>query len=574
MILRLIRALGFVFLVCLAAALPSFATGNSGIDSGKITGVVVDAGGTPQMGATVFITAEQLLSAVPAELFTNDRGQFSTATLAPGFYSVKVTLAGFLPSIEQHIRVSEQHTTLLQIVMGSVFTSLEKMRHDPSEQVASDEWTWVLRSSAATRPVLRWQDGDVALDAALDPAETDTSNPWHGRLDLTSGSDHPGSVSNLADSPATAFAYDWKLGARAKMLMAGQFSYDGATPAGGMAAEWIPSGELGNGSVTSMLLRESRVGPDGPVFRGMRLSHDDQLALGSRVSIRYGAEFLVAGLNGTTASLRPRAEVAVQVAQGWLASIAVASHPWQDTPASGRDLQSAMNSLDAMPTLLLRNGRPVLEDNLHEEIAVENLLSKTSDITVAGFHDRSANTAIYGLGAVSGGDYLPDSYSRVFAYDAGNLNSFGVRAAYHRKLSDNSNLTLVYAYAGALAPDASAGTAALRSELSNQYRNSIAARVSDTLPRLHTRVITSYKWIGGSVVSRQDVYGESLYHLDPYLSLQLRQPLPSFIPGHVEALIDIGNLLAQGYVPLATGDGNVILVPSYRYLRGGLSFQF
>ncbi|MGH9725324.1 MAG: carboxypeptidase-like regulatory domain-containing protein, partial [Candidatus Acidiferrales bacterium] len=519
-------------------------------------------------------TADQLLTAAPAELFTNDRGQFSTAALAPGFYSVKVTLAGFLPSIDQHIGVSDQHTTLLQIVMGSVFTSLEKMRHDPSEQVASDEWTWVLRSSPATRPVLRWQDDDAVLDAALNPSETDTSNPWLGRLDLTSGSDHPGSVSNLADAPATAFAYDWKLGARAKMLLAGQFSYDGATPAGGIAAEWIPSGDLGSGSVSSVLIRESRVGPDGPVFRGMRLSHDDQLALGSRVSIRYGAEFLVAGLDGNTASLRPRAEVAVQVAQGWLASLAVASRPWQDTPASGRDLQSAMNSLDAMPTLLLRNGRPVLEDNLHEEIAVEHLLSKTSDITIAGFHDRSANTAIYGLGEVSGGDYLPDSYSRVFAYDAGTLNSLGVRAAYHRKLSNNSDLTLVYAYAGALAPDASAGTGALRNELSNQYRNSIAARVSDTLPRLHTRVITSYKWIGGNVVSRQDVYGESVYHLDPYLSLQLRQPLPSFIPGHVEAIIDIGNLLAQGYVPLATGDGNVILVPSYRYLRGGLSFQF
>jgi len=47
------------------------------------------------MGATVSISAENLLSFAPTELLTNDRGRFSTATLAPGMYSVKVTLAGF-----------------------------------------------------------------------------------------------------------------------------------------------------------------------------------------------------------------------------------------------------------------------------------------------------------------------------------------------------------------------------------------------------------------------------------------------------------------------------------------------
>jgi hypothetical protein len=71
-----------------------------------------------------------------------------------------------------------------------------------------------------------------------------------------------------------------------------------------------------------------------------------------------------------------------------------------------------------------------------------------------------------------------------------------------------------------------------------------------------------------------DPYGESLYHLDPYLSLGIHQPLPRFVPGHAEFLADCGNLFAQGYVPMATPDGRVVLIPTYRYLRGGLSFQF
>jgi hypothetical protein len=42
----------------------------------------------------------------------------------------------------------------------------------------------------------------------------------------------------------------------------------------------------------------------------------------------------------------------------------------------------------------------------------------------------------------------------------------------------------------------------------------------------------------------------------------------------VEALADFRNLLAQGYVPVSTPEGVVLLVPSYRSFRGGLSFQF
>ena len=34
--------------------------------------------------------------------------------------------------------------------------------------------------------------------------------------------------------------------------------------------------------------------------------------------------------------------------------------------------------------------------------------------------------------------------------------------------------------------------------------------------------------------------------------MEIRQRLPGFFPGHMEILADCGNLLAQGYVPLAT----------------------
>jgi carboxypeptidase family protein len=567
--IRMIRALGLGFILSLSA-LPLAAAPNSG----KLSGVVVDAQGTPQMGATVTVSSEQMFSASLVELLTNDRGRFSAESLPAGSYSIKVTLAGFLPAIEQHIQINSQHTTLLEIVMGSVFSSLEKLRRPADQPVASDEWVWVLRSSSATRPVLRWQDGDVVLDGPQAQVEIVQKRSNHGRLDLTSGADHPGSVSNLADSPGTAFAYDMEVGSHGQLLMAGQFSYEGDSPSGGFVTEWLPSGELGVGSVTSIVVRESRLGPDGPTFRGFRMSHDNQFGVGNRIAFRYGSDYVMAGLVGTTMSVRPRGQVALQLSSSWQASALVAASPWQDPDGSSSALQSAMNSLDAFPTMLLRNGRPVLESGLHEEIALEHALTSKASLTASVSHDRSSHTALFGRGTVSGPDFLQDYFSALFAYDGGNSSSLGARAVYQQKFNDNLSATLIYAYAAALAPTEGYSDADLRDDLSTRYRHSVAARVSTTIPRFGTKVSTSYKWISGETVSRQDAFGESLYHVDPFLSMEIRQSLPCFFPGHMEAVADFGNLFAQGYVPLSTGDGRMVLVPSYRYFRGGLSFQF
>jgi hypothetical protein len=39
-------------------------------------------------------------------------------------------------------------------------------------------------------------------------------------------------------------------------------------------------------------------------------------------------------------------------------------------------------------------------------------------------------------------------------------------------------------------------------------------------------------------------------------------------------IADLGNLLAQGYVPVTTQDGKLLLFPSCRSLTGGFIFQF
>ena len=569
MSLRVIRSSIFGVLLCL---LPLSAIGAP--NSGKISGVVLDSSGTPQMGATIFVSSDQLLGSSAAELLTNDRGRFSTALLPSGTYSIKVTLAGFLPVMEEHILVNDERTTLLEIVLGSIFSSLERLQRQSDQPIAADEWTWVLRSASATRPVLRWQDDGEIFGVPPGQFETAQNQAGRMRLELTSGSDHPGSVSNPADSPGTALVYDLSLGGHDQLLMASQFSYESGSYSGGFATQWIPSGEPGVGPVTTILIRQSQLGPDGPTFRGLRMSYDNSFVIGDRISLRYGSDFVMAGLAGTTASVRPRAEMAVQLAPTWQVSVLAAANGWQDSAGDQSTLQSALNTLDQFPIVLMRDGHSVLENGLHEELAIEHAFSKNATLTVALFNDRSTHTAVFGHGSVAGPDYLQDFFSNVFAYDAGESSSLGTRVAYHQKFSDNVTATVIYEYAGALSPTEDPSQAALRNQLAMRYRQSVGGRLTARVPRIGTKFTAGYKWINGPAVSAMDPYGESLYHLDPYLSLGIHQPLPSFIPGHAELLADCGNLFAQGYVPLATPDGRVVLIPTYRFIRGGLSFQF
>jgi hypothetical protein len=571
-----LRTIFGLTLGCLLCAYPSPLTASP--NSGKISGVVLDPSGTAQMGASVVITSERVFTDSQLELLTNDRGRFSTSTLPSGSYSLKVTLAGFLPAIEQHIQVSDQQTTVLEVVLGSVFSSFEKLRQQPNQIVDKDDWTWVLRSSAATRSVLQWQEPGVIVLGQQAQETAASAHVSRGQVLLSSGGDHPGSIGAEADSPATAFAYDMGVGEKSQLLMAGQFSYEGGSGAQSFAGEWLPSGKPGEGSVTTLMVRQSRLGPSGPVFRGLRVSHEDQLALSDRVSVRYGGEILMVGFLGkTTTALRPRGEVDVQLARDWKLATIVATRPWENADsAPSPETDSALQTLDAFPTVLLRSGRPLTEDDVHEEIALEHALGRNARLTAAFFHDALNHTSVMGRGGASNApDFLQDYFSQAFAYDGGASSSSGARLAYSQKLSDNIDTVLVYAYAGALAPDGNASpTGSLRSQFLTEYRHSLAARASTTIPSLGTKFTAGYKWISGPTVSQQDTYGESSNYITPYLSMQIHQPLPSFFAGHMEIEADAGNLLAQGYVSVSTNHGKVILVPSYRYFRGGLSFQF
>jgi hypothetical protein len=546
---------------------------------GKLSGVVRDGSGVPQMGASVEVVPENSLLSVSRSLLTNTQGVFRGDKLTPGFYTIRVTLAGFLPTLQQHIRVSPNLTTMVRVELESVFGSFEQLRRQPPNSSAqADDWKWVLRSASAMRPVLDW----------MDPAENSTvAGPDSGsvraarmRLELTDGARRAASASNIASAPATAFAYEQGIGDSSKLILAGQMSYDTVAPGGGIATVWLPSGTLGAGPHTALVLREAKISPTGPVFRGIRIDQGGAVHLSDRVTLHYGGEYVAVGVGASASSIRPRMDLSVRATDEWTAKVIFASLPAGPTPLEGDlaelggQLAAALDELDAFPALLWRDGKPVLQNGWHEEVAAERKLGTRSKLHVALFHDDNRHVAVYGRGNdLPTADYFQDYFTSGFAYDGGSSSFWGGRVAFTEKFNDSLEWTAVYAFSGALAPEFGAD-GSLRDVLATVARHSVAASFSAKVPGSRTRIETGYKWVSGTTVSRVDLYGESLYQTEPFLHVGVRQPLPHFGVGRWEAVADCDNLLAQGYVSTSSRDGHALLVPAFRTFRGGLNVQF
>jgi hypothetical protein len=558
-------------------ALLGFTSQVRGADGyGKLSGTVLDTEGTPQMGASIWLDAEPVGGAV-AQLLTNQNGVFASQHLRPGLYSARVTLLGFLPSVEEHIRVQADLTTVIHIQMESVLASFDQLRRPPPQPSQSDDWKWVLRSASSTRPILQWQDGSVLL--ASDESSQEPSQA-HMRLEAITGGSPAGSLHNYPNTPATEVSYDQPLGAAGRLLLAGQMNF-GETGDNGMtlASIWLPSGELGGGPETTVVMRQAPLVPGGPSVRQLRAEHTEQMALSDALVLEYGAEYLMTGVQSMHSVLRPHGQVVMRVSPNWMASFSVETEP-SSYAFRSRDssLESAVDALDTLPQRVWQpDGQSSIAGGWHEEFAVRRDIGSGGTVTVAAFHDFSDHQEVFGSDSMPGCEVPSAACSTlVYAHDAGTGGSWGTRVVYRQRISDHLEVAAIYAWAGALALDSDpSAELPLASQLQAKYVHSVAGRVSGKLPRMATQLTASYKWVNTPVVGRQDVFGEAALGIDPNLSVTIRQPLPMLrCAGRWEALADFRNVLSQGYTPVQSTEGQTLLVPVMRSFRGGLSLQF
>jgi hypothetical protein len=559
------RKLGWLLLVIAWSAIASAA-----VHSGKVSGYVRDSKGVAQTGAEVEVV--QLGSQNTYRTLTDPRGFFAIANLMPGNYSVKVSLPSFLPHLTQNLSLQSGAALMMNITLNTLFEAITLMpdHKDPSDD--KDDWKWTLRSMA-NRPILRMVNGSPIV---VSEAKSD-EDVNHTSVAFMAGSQAAGFGSS--GDYGTAFDIQQSMGDGASIIFQGNvISGAGSEPGGVVRAAYRR--QLADGSTPELAIVARRIaglGFEAPGLQSFAMSASNTTQLMRSIEISYGGEAQTIQFAGEEQAFRPFANVDWHLTPNTVVAFRYATSVPNTRNLKGFDTAPADLS-ESDPRVTLENGRGVVEDAAHQEISVQQRFGKNS-IEVAAFTDRVNNAELTGVGIGSlPSDVLPDVYSGTFSYNGGNFSSNGMRIVFERKLPHGISATMDYAFGGVL--DLSGSNLKwdeVRGLLQTHNSQALTAKVAGSVPGSHTKLIASYRWMNGAALTPVDMFNVSPGQADPYLNIFIRQPIPMghFMPGKIDAVIDVRNLLAQGYIPVLTQDGGTVyLVQSARSVRGGVAFTF
>jgi hypothetical protein len=561
----MLRKLG-TWAVVIGLSLPVWAGDRPGAISGHVRTVT----GAPQMGAVVEILGS---AAHSLTVFTDVAGYYSASGLLPGFYTVRVSAPSFLPALRERIGLRPGASVNVNVTLNTLLgvMQLGPIRTSPDD----DDWKWTLRS-VANRPILRVFDDPVS---AAENAAEKQDHETRGTLSFLAGSAAGGYGSG--SDMSTGFTLERSVFSAGRVDLSGNLGYGLGMPAAVLRTRF--SHRLPNGSEPSLAVTVHRFAPSDPnlhnaALQAFALAAGDDISVGDVLELKFGSELQTIQFLGRVTAFRPYGSVDLHLSQNTIVGYDYTTS-LPDTRAEKGFDSSPADLSESNPRVSMLGFAPRIERAHHQELNLSRRLGK-NNLQVAVFSDRVSDTALTGTGEVTaaGGFLLPDIYSGTFSYGGKSLDTEGLRVVLQRKFSNDLTATLDYAYGGVLdlsRPDVSLQDA--QQWLTTQRRHAVAAKFSGTMPRTHTRWIASYRWINGPALTAVDMFNASPGQSDPYVNLFVRQPIPTlgFLPAHMEAIIDVRNLLAQGYVPVVGQDGQTVyLVQAARSIRGGVAFSF
>jgi hypothetical protein len=538
---------------------------------GAISGYVRNDSGTPQMGAVV-----QILGAANRTftVFTDAAGYYAATGLLPGFYTLRVTAPSFLPAERERVGLRPGASLNVNVTLS---TLLGVMQLGPVRSLPdNDDWKWTLRS-VANRPILRVFDDPTPVSLGTGPENEKQTHELSGAVSFLAGSVASGY--GAGSDMSTAFTLERSIFSDGHFAFSGDVGYGSSSlPAGALRARY--SHTLADGSEPSLALTARRFTSSDPnlhnaALQALAISVADDFNVGDVVEFKFGSELQTIQFLGHVSAFRPYATADFQLSPNTILEYGYATSRPDLRDEKGFDSAPADLS-ESNPRVSLLNFSPQIESAHHQELSLSHRVGKNK-FQVAVFTDRLANPALAGTGltTAAGGFVLPDISAGTFSYEGRNFDTNGLRLVLERKFSSDLTATLDYASGGVLdlsQPDVQLQQA--QQFMTTQRRHALAGKMSGTVARTHTRWIASYRWVNGPALTPVDMFNGSHGETDPYLNFFVRQPIPC-MGGHMEAIIDVRNLLAQGYVPVLGQDGQTVyLVQAARSVQGGVAFTF
>lgn len=547
---------------------------------GSVAGTVTDGEGVPQMGALVQLLLPD--TSLAATALTDMHGRYRLSDLKPGNYRVRVSAALFLPVIKQRLQVATGSLAVANMTLSTLLAPtgwLPVTRRASGD--ADDDWMWTLRSSTM-RPVLRLgvEDEQGASTSVSTSANESRTFQTQGRVTVqdSEGGFARGGAHNV-------LSLERRSGDGAVSFLRADFS-GARTPypvgsSADLSVGWERTLPLG-GSSRSVLTYTSH--PEVLGFHGTNgmqtavLRNAERMELGDSVRVDAGSVMRDVNLGGNAIAVEPFFKLAVRASDG---AVIAYSFTGSRGTASLEDLDRVQA---AVPMATSRDGHLHLERGHYQSLSVSGRSVKGGVVELAVYRDHRVNPALSGSGVLStldaeGTASLSDPTTQSFVVTGRDYDSSGVRIVVSQPIITGVAVTGEFADGQVLASDGRAGAGATLVETVNglKVRNSVTANLAldAHAARSGTHLHAGYRWQPSSDVTAVDGFRDS--DESAYLHCKLRQSLRSIplLPDGLEAVIEVQNLLAEGYRPFVSQDGRVLyLAQAPRALQAGLSFTF
>ncbi len=554
-----------LLVLALAAAAHAASTG------AVVKGVVRDTHGAPQMGALVQILAPDATAIATA--ITDLRGRYRIYGIAPGRYQMRASAALFMPVLRQNLRLGAGVQATVNLTLSALYDATGWLpAHRRAPDAPSDDWRWTLRS-AENRPVLRvLDDGSVVFGSEIRRHSIE-----HGAALTAGGGFGQGGVHSVvtmdrSDGDGSAAVLRADLGVpHAGGSLESSFGvgagYErslGLAGSARMVTFYQNHPELQMGGVT---------GPRSGV-QSLEVLSAQRMQFGDSVAVEVGSLLRAVrsgGASETAFAAQPFLNVTVQPAPGLLVAYGM---------ATARELQniSDMDSLRGeAPVAVLSGGQLRMEQGRHQQISITKKTGQ-GKVQATIYADDLTQPMLSGVGAPDAGaeGILADSSTGTFRILGPSYRERGVSVAVAEPITRYFWLSGEYTTGDALVPSGTEGSVDVApGQLRSQWAQAGMIALEGNLLNSGTNMRMSYRWQPGSAVTAVNAYDAASDRA--YLNLYLRQPLRCrLLPDGFEAVVDVSNLLAQGYRPVAVSadGGTLYLAQTARTVQGGLAFTF
>ncbi|HEY0759642.1 MAG TPA: carboxypeptidase-like regulatory domain-containing protein [Acidisarcina sp.] len=532
-----------------------------------ISGVVRDARGNPQVGTLVELLLPN--TAIAASAFTDERGRYILGRVAPGTYGLKATGTLFLPTLRQNLHVNPHTRTVVNLTLSTLYEAFQWLpaTRRPSDE-PQDDWAWTLRSSA-NRPLLRLLDEGplvVVSDSGTDARKA--------RVVLNGGANKFGDGGiHHAFELERAENQNGRLILRADLSATDHGTLASASTLAGYEEQLTPESTF-----RTVVAFENMPGLEGTAsqhgLQSLVIRSAETLRI-AQLELEAGNDFEFIRMGRDQAASHPFAGIS------WNGGDNTVSY--RITTALGVERAEELD-LDASvaPRVSESNGNMQLERGLHQALTYQHD-NKQESVKVVYYRDHVVHPVVDGGGSLSpadlqSGDVVYDPLTGLMKAAGEAYSAQGMQVEVKQRLGGDTWLSLGVADGDALSIPDSIGADTLVDELAQltpRRAQMYSVAVSGRLTHSGTHWRGSYRWQPGDTVTAVAPFDSDTR--DAYLSLYLRQPirLGRMLPNGTEALIDMRNLLAQGYRPFITADGSTLyFAQADRSIRGGLSFTF